>query len=153
MKKIFWLLSGIGLTAVSSTAHAEGRIFLSSGDRQVSMSYQAPQTQLSRLKMSSMKPSTACLPTRNPQKIALMPPPKIITTISSFLRTMSLLLAVLLLICLHRLRQALPRWQPQEQRTAEVKAAALCTSDALCNRQGIALRHKLPLICTPPTAR
>ncbi len=47
MKKIFWLLSSIGLTAVSSTAHAEGRIFLSSGDRQVNMSYQAPHAQMS----------------------------------------------------------------------------------------------------------
>ncbi|MDO4426915.1 MAG: CHAP domain-containing protein [Moraxella sp.] len=44
MKKAAWLLSMIGLSAAySSTVSAtEGRIFLSSGDRQVNMTYQAP---------------------------------------------------------------------------------------------------------------
>lgn len=44
MKKAAWLLSMVGLSAAySSTVSAnEGRIFLSSGDRQVNMTYQAP---------------------------------------------------------------------------------------------------------------
>lgn len=47
MKKILWFLSGMSITAVASTAHANGTIYLANGDKKISMTVATPPIQTS----------------------------------------------------------------------------------------------------------
>ncbi|MDO5651979.1 MAG: CHAP domain-containing protein [Moraxella sp.] len=47
MKRVFWLVSAIGLSVSQAQANDTGRVFIQQGDRQVNLTIQNPSTQVS----------------------------------------------------------------------------------------------------------